>query len=122
MTSRIDVTDSSFLDNTYNAIMFVVDWPVKDKYVINNVHFTNIKVDGTGTSVVNARVGGWATFQNVNARNVGAAGVNNCGTFHFTGTPEFQVIDLGGNGGGWLNTATCDDRPPVVPPPPPSPW
>lgn len=122
MTSRIDVTDSSFLDNTYNAIMFVVDWPVKDKYVINNVHFTNIKVDGTGTSVVNARVGGWATFQNVFARNVGAAGVNNCGTFHFTGIPEFQVIDLGGNGGRWLNTTTCDDRPPVVPPPPPSPW
>ena len=52
-------------------MMFVVDWPVKDDYAITNVAVRNIKVDGTGTNVVNARVGGWATFENVDARNVG---------------------------------------------------
>src|SRR5258706_265956 len=74
---------------------------------------------------------GNATFQNVVARNVGAVGINNCGSFHFTQSgSEFTVTDLGGNTGGgntgpWLapwelpNTITCDDRPPVVPPPPP---
>ena len=69
-----------FLDNTYNAIMLVADWPVKDLYSITNVHFKDIRVDGTGTSVLSARAMGSATFENVDARNVGAVGVNNCGS------------------------------------------
>jgi hypothetical protein len=125
----VEVVGDSFLDNAYNAIMLVSDFPVKDLYSITNVHFTDIKVDGTGTSVVSARVAGSASFANVDARNVGAVGVNNCGSFHFTSAgSEFSLADLGGNDGGWLaawelpNTITCDDRPPVVPPPPPSAW
>jgi hypothetical protein len=123
----VEVVGDNFLDNTYNAIMLVSDFPVKDLYSITNVHFQNIKVDGTGTSVVSARAAGGATFQNVVARNVGAVGVNNCGSFHFTSAgSEFGLTDLGGNNGGWLaawelpNTITCDDRPPVVVPPAPS--
>jgi hypothetical protein len=134
MNADVEVVGDDFLDNTYNAIMFVADFPVKDLYSITNVHFKDIHVDGTGTSVVSARAAGSASFQNVDARNVGAVGVNNCGSFHFTPAgSEFSLIDLGGNDGGgttgpWLapwelpNTITCDDRPPVVPPPPPSPW
>jgi hypothetical protein len=130
----IQVVGDRFLDNTYNAIMFVSDFPVKDLYSITNVHFKDIKVDGTGTSVVSARSAGSASFENVDARNVGAVGVNNCGAFNFTPAgSEFSLTDLGGNDGGgtigpWLaawelpNTITCDDRPPVVAPPPPSPW
>jgi Alpha-1,3-glucanase catalytic domain D1/Alpha-1,3-glucanase catalytic domain D2 len=130
----IEVVGDRFLDNTYNAIMLVSDFPVKDLYSITNVHFRDIIVDGTGTSVVSARVAGSASFQNVDARNVGAVGVNNCGSFHFTPAgSEFSLVDLGGNDGGgttgpWLapwelpNTITCDDRPPVVPPPLPSNW
>jgi hypothetical protein len=125
----VEVAGDNFLDNTYNAIMLVSDFPVKDLYSITNVHFKDIKVDGTGTSVVSARVAGSATFSNVDARDVGAVGVNNCGSFHFTPAgSEFTVTDLGGNDGGWLapfelpNTITCDDRPPVVAPPAPSAW
>ena len=130
----IEVTGDNFLDNTYDAIMLVTDFPVKDQYSITNVHFKDIKVDGTGTDVVSARTAGSATFQNVVARNVGAVGVNNCGSFHFTAAgSEFSLTDLGGNTGGgttgpWLapwelpNTITCDDRPAVVVPPAPSPW
>jgi hypothetical protein len=125
----IQVTGDSFLDNTYNAIMFISDFPVKDLYSITGVHFKDIKVDGTGTSVVSARSAGSASFQDVEARNVGAVGVNNCGSFHFTPAgSEFSLTDLGGNDGGWLapwmlpNTITCNDRPPVVAPPAPSPW
>nr|WP_296069748.1 glycosyl hydrolase family 28-related protein [uncultured Actinoplanes sp.] len=125
----IRVVGDNFLDNTYNAIMMVADWPVKDLYSITNVHFQDIKIDGSGTSVLSARVGGSATFENVDARNVGAVGVNNCGRFNFPPTgSEFTITDLGGNDGGWLapwmlpNTITCDDRPPVVTPPAPSPW
>ncbi len=134
ITADVEVSGDDFLDNTYNAIMLVSDWPVKDQYSISNVHFSDIRVDGTGTSVVSARTAGSASFQNVVARNVGAVGVNNCGSFHFTPAgSEFSLTDLGGNTGGgttgpWLapweltNTITCADRPAVVPPPPPSPW
>ncbi len=130
----IQVVGDHFLDNTYNAIMLVSDWPVKDLYSITNVHFKDVRVDGTGTSVVSARVKGAATFDNVDARNVGAVGVNNCGSFNFPNTgSEFSLTDLGGNDGGgttgpWLapwelpNTITCDDRPPVVVPPAPTAW
>jgi hypothetical protein len=134
LDADVEVVGDNFLDNTYNAIMLVSDFPVKDLYSITNVHFRDVKVDGTGTSVVSARVAGNATFSNVDARNVGAVGINNCGSFHFTPAgSEFSVTDLGGNDGGgttgpWMaawelpNTITCDDRPPVVPPPPPSAW
>jgi Pectate lyase superfamily protein len=134
INADIEVVGDNFLDNTYNAIMLVSDFPVKDLYSITNVHFSGIKADGTGTSVVSARTAGSASFENVEARNVGAVGVNNCGSFHFTPAgSEFSLTDLGGNTGGgttgpWLaswelpNTITCNDRPPVIPPPPPSSW
>jgi hypothetical protein len=95
-----------------------------------------VHVDGTGTSVVSARAAGSATFENVDARNVGAVGINNCGSFHFTASgSEWSASDLGGNDssgtnttGQWFapwelpNTITCEDRPPVVPPPAPTAW
>ena len=133
LTADVQVTGDNFLQSTYNAIMLVSDFPVKDLYSISNVHFKDIHVDGTGTSVVSARVAGSATFDNVDARNVGAVGVNNCGSFHFTPAgSEFSLFGSGNDGGGttgpWFapwelpNTITCDDRPPVVAPPPPSAW
>jgi len=134
INADVEVVGDNFLDNTYNAIMLVTDFPVKDTYKITNVHFKDVHVDGTGTSVLSARAAGSASFQNVDARNVGAVGINNCGSFNFTAAgSEFTVTDLGGNDGGgttgpWMagwelpNTITCDDRPPVVVPPPPSPW
>ena len=129
INADIRVTGDHYLDSTYNAIMLVSDWGVKDLYSIEGVQFKDVRVDGTGTSVVSGRVKGGASFENVDARNVGAVGVNNCGSFGFPPTgSEFSVTDLGGNDGGWLapwlvpNTITCDDRPPVVAPPAPSPW
>ncbi|GAA1969762.1 glycosyl hydrolase family 28-related protein [Microbacterium deminutum] len=132
--SGIRVTGDRYLDSTYNAILMVADFPVKDLYTISDVAFKDVQVDGTGTSVLSGRVAGGASFQNVDARNVGAVGINNCGSFHFTPSgSEFAVTDLGGNDGGgttgpWMaswelpNTITCDDRPPVVVPPAPSAW
>ncbi|MEU6444154.1 glycosyl hydrolase family 28-related protein [Streptomyces sp. NPDC047046] len=130
----VRVTGDHYLDSTYNAIMLVSDYGVKDKVKLEGLRFKDVRVDGTGTSVLSARVAGSASFENVDARNVGAVGVNNCGSFNFPATgSEFTVHDLGGNDGGgttgpWLapwelpNTITCDDRPPVVAPPAPRPW
>jgi Pectate lyase superfamily protein len=136
LDANIQVVGDHFLQSTYNAIMIVSEFGVKDLYSITNVHFKDVHVDGTGTSVVSARSAGSATFDNVDARNVGAVGINNCGSFHFTAAgSEWSAIDLGGNDssgtnttGPWFaswelpNTITCDDRPPVVAPPPPSAW
>jgi hypothetical protein len=129
IAADIDVVGNHFLDNTYNAIMFVSEWSVKDLHGITGVRVKDTRVDGTGTSVVSGRVAGGVSVENTDARNVGAVGVNNCGSFNFPPTgSEFTVTDLGGNDGGWLapwmlpNTITCDDRPTVVPPPPPSDW
>ncbi|MQY10331.1 hypothetical protein SRB5_04380 [Streptomyces sp. RB5] len=128
------VEGDHYLDNTYNAIMLVSEFGVKDLYSIDGVRFKDVRVDGTGTSVLSARTKGSASFENVDARHVGAVGVNNCGAFNFPATgSEFALTDLGGNDGGgtagawlapWLlpNTITCDDRPPVVQPPAPAPW
>ncbi len=125
----IEVAGDHFLDNTYNAIMLVTEFAQRDSLAITGAHFADVRVDGTGTSVLSARTAGASSFENVDARNVGAVGVNNCGSFHFTPDgSEFALTDLGGNDGGWLapwmlpNTITCDDRPTVVPPPPPSAW
>jgi len=138
INADIEVVGDNFLDNTYDAMMVVSDYPVKDLYNITNVHFRDIEVDGAGTDVFDARSAGNATFQNVDVRNIGWWGVNNCGSFHFLPTgSEFTLTDLGGNDGidndayhpgtNWLtpylpNAITCNDRPPVVPAPPPSPW
>ncbi|MFI5841671.1 glycosyl hydrolase family 28-related protein [Catenuloplanes sp. NPDC051500] len=129
ISSGISADGNHFLDSTYNAIMLVSDWPVKDLYSISNVRVTRTRVDGTGTSVLSARAAGSVYLSDVDARNVGAVGVNNCGSFGFTPAgSEFALTDGGGNDGGWLaawmlpNTITCDDRPPVVAPPAPSPW
>jgi len=82
----------NFLQSTYNAIMEVAEWSVKDLYSIPNVHYKDIHVDGTGTSVISGRVAGTATFENVDARNVGAVGVNNCG--RSTSHPRVGVLAL----------------------------
>jgi hypothetical protein len=117
--------------------MAVSDLPVKDRYAITNVHVRDVRVDGTGTSVLSARSKGDMSLENVDARNVGAVGVNNCCAFTFTPSgSEFSISDRGGNDGGgttgprlalWElpNTITCDDRPPVVlhrHPPPGDAW
>ncbi|MER7914603.1 glycosyl hydrolase family 28-related protein, partial [Streptomyces sp. NPDC096068] len=117
----VRVTGDHYLDSTHNAIMLVSEYGVKDRVDVPAVHFKDVRVDGTGNSVLSARVKGSATFENVDARNVGAVGVNNCGSFNFPATgSEFALTDLGGNDGGWLapwllpNTLTCDDHPPVL--------
>jgi hypothetical protein len=136
--ANINVTGDHYLDSRYNAIMLVSEWGVKDLVKIEGVHFKDVRVDGAGTSVVSGRVEGGASFENVDVRNIGWTGSNNCGTFHFAPSgSEFHLTNSGGNDGidnnpwhpgtNWLapfvpNTITCNDRPPVVTPPAPSPW
>ncbi|RZS91339.1 pectate lyase-like protein [Motilibacter rhizosphaerae] len=124
ISTPIVISDSDFLDVTENAFMVVADWPVKDLYSITGVQVRHVRIDGTGTNVISARAAGSATFEDVDARGVGQPFDDDCGTFHFTGTPEFSIVRIGdSNDGGWYAAGSwCDDRPPVVEPPAPSPW
>ena len=102
MDADFRVLDSDFLDVSYNAIQFVSEWTVKDKYGIEHVTVKDVRVDGAATNVVNARAFGSASFENVDARNVGHDFINNCGSFNFPPSgPEFEITLLGGNDGGW---------------------
>jgi hypothetical protein len=138
--ANIQVVGDNFLDNTYNAIMVVADWPVKEIYGITNLHVKDVRVDGAGTDVFNARAKGTASFENVDVRNVGWWGINNCGIFDWdwANGSKFYIQDLGGNDGidnnaeyhpgtNWIgyylpNAITCNDRPTVIMPPAPSTW
>ncbi len=124
MDADFRILDSDFLDVSYNAIQFVSEFAFRNDYGIEHVTVKDVRVDGTGTNVVNARAFGSASFENVDARNVGQKFINNCGSFNFPPTgPEFDVELVGGNDGGWYDWGTwCDDRPPTVEPFPPSPW
>lgn len=118
------VVDSDFLDVSYNAIQFVSEWAVKDLYGISHVTVRDVRVDGAGTNVLNARAFGSASIENLDARGVGHSFTNNCGSFNFPPTgPEFEIELVGGNDGGWDAWGTwCDDRPAPIEPPEPSPW
>ena len=131
----IQVVGDNFLDNTYNAIMLVSDLPVKDLYSITNVHFKDIQVDGTGTSVRQRprRRLGVVRERGRPQRRRGRRQQLRLVPLHRRPARSSRSTDLGGNDGGgttgpWLapwelpNTITCDDRPPVRVPPPPSPW
>jgi hypothetical protein len=150
LEANIEVTGDHYLDSTYNAILLVTEFEVKDAFSITNVSFKDVHVDGTGTSVVSARSAGSASFENVDARNVGAPVpwgddrelfVNNCGSFNWdwANGSTFHLTNVGGNDyfgdstqvtwlPAWLFPApgqdliTCGDRPLVNPPPPPSAW
>ncbi|PJI84834.1 glycosyl hydrolase family 28-related protein [Luteimicrobium subarcticum] len=134
----VQVTGDTFLDSTYNALMEVTEYGVKDQYSIPHVAYKDVRVDGAGTSVISARTAGGASFENVDVRGVGWAAVNNCGAFNWAPTgSEFTLTDLGSNDGvdnnpwntgtNWLhrytpNALTCNDAPPVVTPAAPSTW
>lgn len=125
MDADFRVLDSDLLDVSYNAIQFISEWSVKDAYGIEHVTVQDVRIDGAGTNVINARAFGSASLENVQARNVGHDFINNCGSFNFPATgPEFEIELVGdGNDGGWYDWGVwCDDRPVPVEPPAPSPW
>ncbi|WP_084626765.1 glycosyl hydrolase family 28-related protein [Demequina aurantiaca] len=136
----IQIVGDHFLDSTYYAMMFVTEWGVKDDYVIDGINVEDVRIDGTGFGAVSARSAGSATFTNVDARNIGERGINNCGAFNWDWDDgsEFSFIDGGGNDGvdnnpwepgvtNWFtryipNTITCLDDGPLNPAPAPSSW
>ncbi|MDQ1721785.1 MAG: hypothetical protein QOI26_1519, partial [Pseudonocardiales bacterium] len=91
MTGVVNVTDSTILDSSYEAIQFIGSG-------VSNVSFNNVQIDGTGTFVLQLQSTGSASFTNVTAAHVGNAGIYNC-----QGSGAFAINKVSGDT-GWDST------------------
>ncbi|MFJ4948287.1 discoidin domain-containing protein [Streptomyces sp. NPDC088760] len=97
--ATVDITDTTITDSPYSAFEFVSG--SGRGYPVRNVNVSGATVRNTGTVVVQAEAQGAATFKNVTATQVGAAGVYNCP--YPANSGSFTLTDGGGNS-GWSST------------------
>ncbi|MGW1303330.1 discoidin domain-containing protein [Streptomyces sp. NPDC002514] len=96
INATINVTDTDILDSSYAAVQFIQG---------NNktVNFNNVKIDGTGTYMLQVQSGATATFTNVRVDHIGAGiSIHSC----VGGSWVPQLIEAGNT--GWsLNSTVC---------------
>ncbi|MFF3913860.1 discoidin domain-containing protein [Streptomyces sp. NPDC001852] len=107
INATVNITDTTITDSPYSAFEFVSGGG--QGYPVRNVNVTGATVRNTGTVVVQAEAQGAATFKNVTATQVGAAGIYNCP--YPANSGSFTLTDGGGNS-GWSSTwADCSTWP-----------
>ncbi|MEV5872706.1 discoidin domain-containing protein [Streptomyces sp. NPDC052101] len=99
INAAVNITDTTITDSPYSAFEFVSGGG--QGYPVRGVDVTGATVRNTGTVVVQAEAQGAATFKNVTATQVGAAGVYNCP--YPANSGSFTLTDGGGNS-GWNST------------------
>ncbi|SFY48385.1 discoidin domain-containing protein [Streptomyces sp. F-1] len=99
INATVNITDTTITDSPYSAFEFVSGGG--QGYPVRNVNVTGATVQNTGTVVVQGEAQGAATFKNVTATGVGAAGVYNCP--YPANSGSFTLTDGGGNS-GWSST------------------
>ncbi|MFF0083981.1 discoidin domain-containing protein [Streptomyces canus] len=99
INATVNITNTTITDSPYSAFEFVSGGG--QGYPVRNVTVDGATVRNTRTVVVQAEAQGAATFRNVTATGVGAAGVYNCPYPANSGT--FALTDGGGNS-GWSTT------------------
>ncbi|MFC8517068.1 discoidin domain-containing protein [Streptomyces sp. NPDC057257] len=99
INATVNITNTTITDSLYSAFEFVSGGG--QGYPVRNVTVDGATVRNTGTVVVQAEAQGAATFRNVTASSVGAAGIYNCPYPASSGT--FTLTDGGGNS-GWNST------------------
>ncbi|MFI2203443.1 discoidin domain-containing protein [Streptomyces sp. NPDC020192] len=99
INAGVNITNTTITDSPYSAFEFVSGGG--QGYPVRNVTVTGASVQNTGTVVVQAEAQGAATFRNVTAGQVGAAGVYNCP--YPANSGSFTLTDGGGNS-GWSST------------------
>ncbi|MBG0851051.1 discoidin domain-containing protein [Streptomyces spinoverrucosus] len=97
--ANVRITNTTITDSPYSAFEFVSG--SGRGFAAKNVTVDGATVRNTGTVVVQAETQGAATFRNVTATGVGAAGIYNCP--YPTGSGTFTLTDGGGNS-GWSST------------------
>ncbi|MFH8336550.1 discoidin domain-containing protein [Streptomyces sp. AM6-12] len=107
INATVNITNTTITDSPYSAFEFVSGGG--QGYPVRNVNVTGATVRNTGTVVVQAEAQGAATFKNVTATGVGAAGVYNCP--YPANSGSFALTDGGGNS-GWSSTwSDCSSWP-----------
>ncbi|MFF4394752.1 discoidin domain-containing protein [Streptomyces sp. NPDC001480] len=105
--ATVNITDTTITDSPYSAFEFVSGGG--HGYPVRGVTVDGATVRNTGTVVVQAEAQGAATFRNVTATSVGAAGIYNCP--YPSGSGAFALTDGGGNS-GWSSTwSDCSSWP-----------
>ncbi|WP_031105299.1 discoidin domain-containing protein [Streptomyces sp. NRRL S-146] len=97
--AQVRITDTTVTDSPYSAFEFVSG--SGRGFAAKNITVDGATVRGAGTVVVQAETPGAATFRDVTATGVGAAGVYNCP--YPSGSGTFTLTDSGGNT-GWNST------------------
>lgn len=97
--AQVKITNTTITDSPYSAFEFVSGGG--RGLAAKNVTVDGATVRNTGTVVVQAETQGAATFRNVTATGVGAAGIYNCP--YPAGSGPFTLTDGGGNF-GWSST------------------
>ncbi|MFG3717577.1 discoidin domain-containing protein [Streptomyces massasporeus] len=97
--ANVRITDTTLIDSPYSAFEFVSG--SGRGFAAKNITVEGASVRGAGTVVVQAETPGAATFRDVTATGVGAAGVYNCP--YPSGSGTFTLTDGGGNT-GWNST------------------
>ncbi|MFE0355559.1 discoidin domain-containing protein [Streptomyces nigra] len=97
--AQVRITNTTVTDSPYSAFEFVSGGG--RGFAAKNITVDGATVRNTGTVVVQAETPGAATFRNVTATGVGAAGVYNCP--YPAGSGTFALTDGGGNS-GWSST------------------
>ncbi|MFK0158618.1 discoidin domain-containing protein [Streptomyces sp. NPDC090493] len=99
INATVNITNTTISNSPYSAFEFVSGGG--QGYPVRNVNVTGATVQNTGTVVVQAEAQGAATFRNVTATGVGAAGIYNCP--YPANSGSFALTDGGGNS-GWSST------------------
>ncbi|MCX5253347.1 glycosyl hydrolase family 28-related protein [Streptomyces canus] len=107
INATVNITNTTITDSPYSAFEFVSGGG--QGYPVRNVTVDGATVRNTGTVVVQAEAQGAATFRNVTAAGVGAAGVYNCPYPANSGT--FALTDGGGNSGWSTTWSDCSTWP-----------
>ncbi|WP_406254177.1 discoidin domain-containing protein [Streptomyces chartreusis] len=97
--AQVKITNTTITDSPYSAFEFVSGGG--RGLAAKNVTVDGATVRNTGTVVVQAETQGAATFRNVTATGVGAAGIYNCP--YPANSGPFTLTDGGGNT-GWSST------------------
>ncbi|RZB14160.1 mycodextranase, partial [Streptomyces sp. F001] len=97
--ANVRITNTTITDSPYSAFEFVSG--SGRGFAAKNITVDGATVRNTGTVVVQAETQGAATFRNVTATDVGAAGIYNCP--YPSGSGTFTLTDGGGNS-GWSST------------------
>ncbi|MEV5356286.1 discoidin domain-containing protein [Streptomyces sp. NPDC052693] len=105
--AQVRITDTTVTDSPYSAFEFVSG--SGRGHAARNITVDGATVRNTGTVVVQAETQGAATFRNVTATGVGAAGVYNCP--YPTGSGTFTLTDGGGNSGWNTTWSDCSTWP-----------